>query len=76
MEIRSQTPWREGVRSKGPLEAKRKELKSKLEDMEQQIDAKNSEIECIDRIMRLHAGKVKTGGNHYRTCRDKITRRQ
>ena len=34
------------------LEAKSKELKSKLKDMEQQIDAENSEIECIDTTMQ------------------------
>ena len=49
-------PKRLGGKASDPkvnaLEAKRKELKSKLEDMEQQIDAKNSEIECIDRIMK------------------------
>ena len=49
-------PKRLGGKASDPkvdaLEAKRKELKSKLEDMEQQIDAKNSEIECIDRTMK------------------------
>ena len=44
--------WQASDPKADALEAKSKELKSKLKDMEQQIDAKNSEIECIDTTMQ------------------------